>query len=121
MNLGGDLTQGAVMASASIITVTDANFETVVAQCAQPFLLDLTAVWCGPCKALKPVLEELAREYAGRVAFGSLDVDDNPQTAMKHQVRSVPTLLLFSAGRVLGQLTGAHPKSRIVELLQKVT
>jgi thioredoxin 1 len=107
------------MASANIITVTDASFEGEVMRCTLPFLLDLTATWCQPCKALRPLLEDLAREYTGRVTFGALDIDDNPQTPTRHQVRSVPTLLLFKDGYVLGQLTGAHPKSRIIELLQK--
>ena len=102
-----------------LITITDANFEEQVLKSAQPFLLDLAAEWCGPCKAIAPTIAALASEYAGKVGFGTIDIDQNPQVPTQFQVRSIPTLLMFSGGKVVGQLTGAHPKARIVELISK--
>ena len=105
--------------SQTVLEVTDGNFDSEVLQSPQPFLLDLSAEWCGPCKAIAPVVEELSRDYAGKVRFGKLDIDKNPQTPSKFMVRSVPTLLLFNKGQVVGQLIGAHPRGRIEELLGK--
>jgi thioredoxin 1 len=105
--------------SDKLVEITDGNFEALVLKSSTPFLLDLSAQWCGPCKAMLPVIEQLASDYSGRVGFGSIDIDKNPKVPTQFQVRSIPTLLLFSGGKVLGQLTGAHPKARIVELLEK--
>lgn len=105
--------------SNNLPVITDETFETQVLKCSTPFLLDLSAEWCGPCKAIAPVIEELAKEYSGRIAFGTLDIDKSPKVPTQFMVRSIPTLLLFKNGQVLGQLTGAHPKPRIVELLNK--
>ncbi|MCA9669260.1 MAG: thioredoxin [Myxococcales bacterium] len=106
-------------ASENVIHITDANFDNQVLKSSQPFLLDLSAEWCQPCKALAPVIEELATEYTGKVRFGNLDVDHNPRVPNQFQVRSMPTLLLFSGGNVIGQLIGAHPRQRIVDLIAK--
>lgn len=103
----------------NLITVTDDNFDEQVLHSSAPFLLDLSAAWCGPCKAIAPVIEDLAREYHGRVGFGTTDIDQNPKIPTQYQVRSIPTLLLFNGGKVVGQLTGAHPRARIVDLIQK--
>jgi len=103
----------------NVIEITDVNFETQVLKSALPFLLDLSAEWCGPCKAIAPLIKELATEYVGRVAFGALDIDKNQKVPAQYQVRSIPTLLLFHEGKVLGQLMGAHPRAHIVELLNK--
>lgn len=103
----------------NLVEITDANFESEVAKSSTPFILDFSAEWCGPCKALAPVFSDLANEYAGRIRFGKIDIDANPQVPTKFQVRSVPTMLLFKDGQVLGQLVGAHPKQRIAELLSK--
>jgi len=105
--------------SDKLVEITDGNFESLVLKSPTPFLLDLSAEWCGPCKAMLPVIEQLSSEYSGRVGFGSIDIDKNPKVPTQFQVRSIPTLLLFREGKVLGQLTGAHPKARIVELLKK--
>jgi len=103
----------------NLATITDDNFDAQVIQSSTPFLLDLSADWCGPCKAIAPLIEELANEYAGRVGFGTVDIDQNPKIPTQYQVRSIPTLLMFSGGKVVGQLTGAHPRPRIVDLIQK--
>jgi len=106
-------------ASDHVIDVTDDNFETEVLKSAEPFLLDLSAEWCGPCKAIAPVVEELAASYSGKVRFGTVDIDKNPQIPTRYQVRSVPTLIMFDKGDVVGQLIGAHPRQRIVDLIHK--
>lgn len=99
--------------------ITDATFDEKVLKSTLPFLLDLSAEWCGPCKAIAPVIAELAQEYKGRVGFGTVDIDQNPKIPTQYQVRSIPTLLLFQGGKVVGQLTGAHPKARIVDLIRR--
>lgn len=105
--------------SAKLQEITDDTFDENVLKAATPFLLDLSAEWCQPCKAIAPVIEELATEYAGKIAFGTVDIDKNPKVPTQFQVRSIPTLLLFHEGKVVGQLTGAHPRARIVDLLNK--
>ena len=103
----------------AVMTLNDDNFEAEVLRSTEPVLLELGARWCAPCRALAPVVAELAHEYAGRVKLAQLDVDDNPRVPTRFEVRSVPTLLLFANGRVVGQLVGARPKPAIVALLQK--
>ena len=98
--------------------ITDSNFEQTVLNSSTPFLLDMAADWCGPCKAIAPLVEELAVEFDGRIGFGQVDIDKNPQIPNSYQVRAVPTLLMFKDGDVMGQLTGAHPKKRIKELIE---
>jgi len=102
-----------------MLAVTDDNFDAQVLKSAVPFLLDLTGERCAPCKAIAPVLEELAREYNGVVGFGTMDIYANPRIPTQYQVRTIPTLLMFSGGQVVGQLTGPHPKARIVELIKR--
>lgn len=100
------------------VTITDQNFETEVLKSSQPVLIDFWAVWCGPCRAIAPVVEQLAGEYEGKVKIGKLDVDENPETAVKYGVRSIPTLLLFKNGQVVDTIIGAVQKNVIV---QKIT
>ena len=93
--------------------VTDANFEQEVLNSDTPVLVDFWAEWCGPCKAIAPVVDELAEEYEGKVKFTKLDVDSNPQTPMSYGIRGIPALLIFDGGSVAKQVVGAVPKSAL--------
>ena len=100
--------------------VTDSNFEQEVLKADKPVLVDFWAPWCGPCRMVAPVVEELADDYAGRVEFVKLNTDDNPDTAVKYGIRSIPTLLVFNEGEVAGQIVGFRPKSDLAERLDAV-
>ena len=106
-------------AAAGPVTVTDANFAAEVEASPTPVLLDLWAAWCGPCRMLAPVVDELASELAGRVKVGKLNVDENPSTAGRFGVRSIPTLLVFKHGREVDRLVGVLPKSEIARRLER--
>jgi thioredoxin 1 len=99
------------------VTITDANFDSEVTKSDIPVLIDFWASWCGPCKAIAPIVEDLAKEYDGKVKFGKVDVDDNQQTAIKYGVRSIPTLLIIKNGKVNSTIIGAVPKTQIVQKL----
>lgn len=96
---------------------TDANFATEVEQSDIPVLVDFWAVWCGPCRMIAPIVEELAGEYQGKAKIGKLDVDNNPGVATKFGIRSIPTILIFKGGKLADQIVGAVPKGVIVEKL----
>ncbi|MGH8065636.1 MAG: thioredoxin [Candidatus Entotheonellia bacterium] len=102
------------------LEVTDSTFEQEVLQSKQPVLVDFWAVWCGPCKAVAPIVEELAGEYEGQLKVMKLDVDDNPRTAVAYGVQSIPTLLVFKDGNPAERIIGAVPKKVIVDKLQSV-
>jgi len=102
------------------VEITDENFESEVTNSDKPVLIDFWAVWCGPCKAIAPIVEELSVEYEGKVKVGKLNVDDNQQTSIKFGVRSIPTLLIFKNGKLADTIIGAVPKSNIVNKLNAV-
>ena len=93
--------------------VSDATFDSDVLQSTTPVLVDYWAEWCGPCKMIAPVLEDLARDYAGRLTVAKLDIDANPATTTKFGIRGIPTLLLFKGGQVAAQKVGALSKSQL--------
>ena len=97
------------------IQIEDSNFETEVMKSEKPVLIDFWAVWCGPCKAIAPVVEEIASEYSDKLKVGKLDVDANPRTAMQFGIRSIPTLLIFKGGKVVEQIVGAVPKRNLID------
>ncbi len=107
------------MASEHIINVGDADFQNQVISSENPVLVDFWATWCGPCRALAPILEDLSNEYVGRVKIAKVDVDSNQSTAAQFGVRSIPTLLLFKDGQVIGQLVGNIPKQRLMEFVDQ--
>lgn len=102
------------------ITLTDDNFEAEVLQSDQPVLVDFWAEWCGPCKMLEPVVEELAEAYEGRAKIGKLDVDANSEVAMKYNIRSIPSLLFFKEGEVADQVVGVVPKKKLSQKLDEL-
>ena len=103
-----------------ILQVDEANFKLEVLEAALPVLVDFTAVWCGPCKMLDPVVEEIAGEYDGRLKVGKLNTDDNRETAAKYGIMSIPTIMIFKGGEVKARIVGAQPKRAIVEKIDEV-
>ena len=97
--------------------VTDSDFEQEVLESDTPVLVDFWAEWCAPCKMVAPVLDDLAEEYEGKIKFTKVDVDTNPQTALKYGIRSIPTLLVFKGGSPVDQVVGAVPKAVIKKRL----
>lgn len=102
---------------AKIPEVDEASFQTEVLSADQPVLVDFSAVWCGPCKMLDPIVEQLAQDWTGKVKVVKLDVDHNPGIAMQYQVMGVPTLMLFVGGETRERLSGYQPKDRILSKL----
>jgi len=103
----------------NIVAVTDATFEERVLKADRPVLLKFEADWCGPCKAMKPAIDELAEEYGDRITIATLDIDQNNQTPYRLGVRGVPTVMLFKNGTIVGQKVGLARKSELVALLDK--
>jgi thioredoxin 1 len=107
------------MAGNGIVEVTDSNFDQDVLKSETPVLVDFWATWCGPCRAIAPIVEELAKDYQGRVKVGKMDVDSNSATPMRYGVRGIPTLLVFKGGQVKEQIVGYVPKETIQKALDK--
>ena len=101
------------------LELNEVNFEQEVLKADTPVLVDFWAVWCGPCKMIAPIVDELAVEYEGKIKFGKVDVDNHQQIAMQYGIRSIPTLLIFKTGKVVEQIVGAAPKKSLVEKLSK--
>ena len=107
------------MANENIQTFTDSNFDETVINAGGPVLVDFWAEWCGPCKRLAPTVEALAGDYAGKLTVGKLNVDDNPNTAFKFQIRGIPALLLFKDGQVVESVVGLAPKDDLKRRIDK--
>jgi len=102
---------------AHVVELTDANFQAEVMDSSQPVLVDFWAPWCGPCRMIAPLIEELASEYVGSVKVGKLNIDDSPQAASSHGVSSIPTLMVFKGGQVVDRFVGVQAKNRLQKAL----
>ncbi|HEY7536280.1 MAG TPA: thioredoxin [Thermodesulfobacteriota bacterium] len=107
------------MGSSGIVELSDVTFDIEVLKSEAPVLVDFWAPWCGPCRMLAPVVEEISTSYMGRLKVGKLNVDDNQETTMQYGIRSIPTLILFKNGKAFDQIIGAVPKSEIEKMVKK--
>lgn len=99
--------------------LSDQSFDAEVVKSSVPVLIDFWAPWCGPCRMLAPIIDELAKEYDGKVKVAKINTDENPAVAAKYKISAIPTLLIFRGGQVVDQLVGVHPKPEIKTLLEK--
>jgi thioredoxin 1 len=102
------------------VKITDSSFETDVLKATQPVLVDFWAEWCGPCKAIAPALEDLAKDLQGKVTVAKINIDENPATPNKYRVQGIPTLMLFKNGQVAATKVGSLPKSKLYEWVNSV-
>jgi thioredoxin 1 len=103
----------------TLLHVNDKNFADEVLNAQLPVLVDFWATWCGPCRSISPIIEDLAKEFTGRVKVTKLNVDENPATPSQYGVRGIPTLILFKGGKILDQIVGAVPKARLITMIEK--
>ena len=103
-----------------LVVVTDATFQKEVLECEQPTIVDFWASWCGPCRMIAPVFEELSSRYSGKVKFAKVNVDENPKIPANYGVRGIPTLIMFKGGKVVDQVVGAVPKNQLENIVKKV-
>lgn len=107
------------MASPDVVELSDDNFESEILRSDQPALVDFWAVWCGPCRQVAPTVEALATEYKGKLKVGKMNIDDHQQVPQRYGIRSIPTLLVFKGGQVVGQIVGAVPRAKLEDELKK--
>jgi thioredoxin 1 len=107
------------MAESGLLHVNDKNFVEEVLNADLPVLVDFWATWCGPCRSISPIIEELAKEFTGRVKVTKLNVDESPAAPSQYGVRGIPTLILFKGGKILDQIIGAVPKARLIAMIEK--
>jgi len=103
----------------TLLHVNDKNFAEEVLNAQLPVLVDFWATWCGPCRSISPIIEELSKEFTGRIKVTKLNVDENPATPSQYGVRGIPTLILFKGGKILDQIVGAVPKARLITMIGK--
>ena len=108
------------MAGTNAVEVTDTTFESEVLKADRPVMVDFWAVWCGPCRQISPIIEDLAGQYAGKVKVAKVDVDSSPNVAMKYSIRSIPTIMIFNNGQVVDQIIGAYPRGEYDRRLKAV-
>ncbi len=106
--------------SEKLVALTDDTFQSEVLDASKPTVVDFWATWCAPCRALAPIVEELADQYGDQVNFAKMDIDQNPSTPMKMGVRGVPTLMMFKGGQAVDQVVGVVPKAKVEEFIKKV-
>ncbi|MBZ4652814.1 MAG: trxA [Peptococcaceae bacterium] len=107
------------MASDKVIQLTDSNFKNEVLDSTQPVLVDFWAAWCGPCKMIAPIIDEVAADYQGKVKIGKLNVDENSKTASEYGIMSIPTMVLFKNGKEVNRLVGFMPKAQLAKVLDQ--
>ncbi len=108
-----------IMAEEVLVHATDGDFEAKVLKSDIPVMVDFWAPWCGPCHVIAPVIEELAKEYTGKVKVAKMNVDENPATPPRYGIRGIPTVILFKDGQVFDQIVGAVPRSKVEEMIKK--